>query len=77
MLTDSNSMHSFNEVVCTKIDKERLVYYFEQLNKRYAEAYVSEIINLNNYQIERNQLKSIQILRKRFEKSFIFLVCLN
>ena len=50
---------------------------FHELKSNKAEADVSEIIDLNKYKIERNFLKSGTLLSRRFDKSFIFLHCLN
>lgn len=54
-----------------------LFNYFKTTKNRFAEAEISEIIDLNHYKLERNYLKARPILKQRFAKPFIFLHCLN
>jgi hypothetical protein len=72
-----NSLFIHKKSLSTLRDYLKLYGYFNKTHERYAEAEVSEIVDLNKYTLQRNYLKARSLVKKRFDKPFVFLHCLN
>lgn len=74
---NKNMLFSFNGNFQSEENFHLLTLLFETYQNECAQSKVSEIININNSTIKRNELKIKMILNQTRPKSFVFINCLN
>jgi hypothetical protein len=74
---NKNMLFSFNGNFQSEENFHLLTLLFESYQNECAQSKVSEIININNHSIKRNELKIKMILNQTRPKSFVFINCLN
>ncbi|MCC7030011.1 MAG: hypothetical protein IT257_06880 [Chitinophagaceae bacterium] len=70
-------LHSFNGGFYTEQDFYTISLLFENLKLKCAQSLCSELIDLHNYKIRRDENKIKRELRSVKKSPFVFVSCLN
>lgn len=70
-------LHSFNGGFYTEQDFYTISLLFENLKLKCAQSFCSELIDLHNYKIRRDEIKIKKELRSAKKSPFVFVSCLN